>query len=204
MGKIVISTNVSLDGVVQDPDGQEGFRLGGWFARSGGEDLDQWRQGMFEETLRIKALLLGRRSEEWFGSRWTQRTDEWAKALNAVPKYVISAGARRTPLDELDDPARRRGQGGLEAQAGDRRHHRRLRQLPARPPAARGGPGRRGAPFRLPGRARERRACLRRRPPPPTPCAWSRPRPSERTSFTSATRWYAPPDHWAFVTHDAS
>ena len=91
MGKIVISTNVSLDGVVQDPDGQEGFRLGGWFAKYGGKDLDEWRQGMFEETLRIKALLLGRRSEEWFGSRWTQRTDEWAKALNAVPKYVISA-----------------------------------------------------------------------------------------------------------------
>ena len=33
MGKIVISTNVSLDGVVQDPDGEEGFRLGGWFAQ---------------------------------------------------------------------------------------------------------------------------------------------------------------------------
>ena len=29
MGKIVISTNVSFDGVVQDPDGEEGFRLGG-------------------------------------------------------------------------------------------------------------------------------------------------------------------------------
>ena len=31
MGKVVISTNVSLDGVVQDPDGAEGFKLGGWF-----------------------------------------------------------------------------------------------------------------------------------------------------------------------------
>jgi hypothetical protein len=28
MGKIVISTNVSLDGVVQDPDGEDGFRRG--------------------------------------------------------------------------------------------------------------------------------------------------------------------------------
>ena len=37
MGKIVMSgpQNVSLDGVVQDPDGEEGFRLGGWFASSG-------------------------------------------------------------------------------------------------------------------------------------------------------------------------
>jgi dihydrofolate reductase len=96
MGKIIISENVSLDGVVQDPDGQEGFRLGGWFAKYGGKDLDAWRQGMFEETLRIKALLLGRRSEEWFGSRWTERTDDWAMALNSLPKYVISAG--------LDEP----------------------------------------------------------------------------------------------------
>ena len=39
MGKIVISTNVSFDGVVQDPDGLEGFRLGGWFGQFGGKDL---------------------------------------------------------------------------------------------------------------------------------------------------------------------
>ena len=29
MGKIIISTNVSLDGVVQDPDGKEDFDRGG-------------------------------------------------------------------------------------------------------------------------------------------------------------------------------
>ena len=44
MGKIVISTNVSLDGVVQDPDGQEGFRRGGWFGQFGGKDLEAWAQ----------------------------------------------------------------------------------------------------------------------------------------------------------------
>ena len=38
MGKIVISgpQNISLDGVVQDPTGEEGFRLGGWFVQFGG------------------------------------------------------------------------------------------------------------------------------------------------------------------------
>jgi dihydrofolate reductase len=90
MGKLVISTNASLDGVVQDPDGQEGFRMGGWFATSAGKDLEVWREGMFEETLSIQALLLGRRTEEWFGTRWTERTDDWANALNALPKYVVS------------------------------------------------------------------------------------------------------------------
>ena len=41
MGKIVMSgpQNVSLDGVVQDPDGAEGFELGGWFVEHGGRDL---------------------------------------------------------------------------------------------------------------------------------------------------------------------
>ena len=91
MGKLVLSTNTSLDGVVQDPSGEEGFRHGGWFARYGGEDLAPWSEFMYEETLRLDALLLGRRSDAWFGSRWVPRTDEWAKALNAVPKYVISA-----------------------------------------------------------------------------------------------------------------
>jgi hypothetical protein len=44
MGKIVISgpQNISLDGVVQDPTGEEGFRLGGWFTQFGGKDLDEW------------------------------------------------------------------------------------------------------------------------------------------------------------------
>ena len=51
MGKIVISTNVSLDGVVQDPDGEEGFRLGGWFGQFGGKDLEEWAKVSFEEAL---------------------------------------------------------------------------------------------------------------------------------------------------------
>ena len=67
MGKIVISTNVSLDGVVQDPDGEEGFRLGGWFGQFGGKDLEEWAKVEFEEALGTEALLLGRRSDEWFG-----------------------------------------------------------------------------------------------------------------------------------------
>jgi hypothetical protein len=71
MGKIVISTNASLDGVVQDPDGAEGFRLGGWFGEFGGKDLEQWSKVSLEEALGTEALLLGRRSDEWFGTRWT-------------------------------------------------------------------------------------------------------------------------------------
>jgi dihydrofolate reductase len=91
MGKIVISTNVSLDGVVQDPDGQEGFRLGGWFGQFGGKDLEAWSKVSLGEALDTEALLLGRQSDAWFATRWTSRTGEWADRLNGMPKYVISS-----------------------------------------------------------------------------------------------------------------
>jgi dihydrofolate reductase len=91
MGKIVISTNVSLDGVVQDPDGAEGFGLGGWFAEFGGKDLEEWAKVSFEEALGAEALLLGRRSDEWFAERWAGRSGEWADRLNSLPKYVVSS-----------------------------------------------------------------------------------------------------------------
>ncbi len=91
MGKIVISTNASIDGIVQDPDGKEGFRLGGWFVQAGGDDLKEWGKVEFEEALGTEALLLGRRSDEWFATRWASRTDEWANRLNSLPKYVVSS-----------------------------------------------------------------------------------------------------------------
>ena len=90
MGKIVISTNVSLDGVVQDPDGQEGFRLGGWFGQFGAGDLEAWAKVSLDEALGTEALLLGRRSDEWFAARWLSRSGEWADRLNSLPKYVVS------------------------------------------------------------------------------------------------------------------
>jgi len=91
MGKIVITTNTSLDGVVQDPDGEEGFRRGGWFYQFGGKDLEEWTKVETEEALRAEALLLGRRSDEWFATRWASRTGEWADRLNSMPKYVVSS-----------------------------------------------------------------------------------------------------------------
>jgi dihydrofolate reductase len=91
MGKIVISTNVSLDGVVQDPDGEEGFGRGGWFVEYGGKDLEEWGKIEYAEALDTAALLLGRRSDEWFGARWASRPGEWADRLNSVPKYVVSS-----------------------------------------------------------------------------------------------------------------
>jgi dihydrofolate reductase len=93
VGKIVMSgpQNVSLDGVVQDPDGQEGFRLGGWFVEFGGADLEAWNKVALEEALRADAWLLGRRSYEFFGVRWRTRSGELADRLNDMPKYIVSS-----------------------------------------------------------------------------------------------------------------
>ena len=91
MGKIVISENVSLDGVVQDPTGDEGFRHGGWFDQMGDKDREAWAKVEFDEALRAEALLLGRRSDEYFGARWAARSGEWADRLNSLPKYVVSS-----------------------------------------------------------------------------------------------------------------
>jgi dihydrofolate reductase len=93
MGKIVMSgpQNVSLDGVVQDPDGQEGFRVGGWFVQFGGNDLEEWNEVALDEALHAEAWLLGRRSYEFFGARWRPRSGELADRLNTMPKYVVSS-----------------------------------------------------------------------------------------------------------------
>jgi dihydrofolate reductase len=93
MGRIVMSgpQNVSLDGVVQDPDGEEGFKLGGWFVQDGGKDLQEWNKIALDEALRAEAWLLGRRSYEFFGARWRPRAGELADRLNSMPKYVVSS-----------------------------------------------------------------------------------------------------------------
>jgi dihydrofolate reductase len=91
MGKIIVTTNATLDGIVQDPDGAEGFGRGGWFGQFGAKDLEEWAKVETAEALGAAALLLGRRSDEWFAARWASRSGEWADKLNSMPKYVVSA-----------------------------------------------------------------------------------------------------------------
>ena len=93
MGKIVISgpQNISLDGVVQDPTGEEGFRLGGWFVKFGGRDLEEWSKVALDDALGAEAWLLGRRSYEYFRARGGSRWRALADRLNSMPKYVVSS-----------------------------------------------------------------------------------------------------------------
>jgi dihydrofolate reductase len=89
MGRIVISENVSLDGVIQDPAGDEGFTRGGWVGRIAA--LPEVAKVTLDEALGTEALLLGRRSYEWFAARWPSRSGDLADRLNSLPKFVVSS-----------------------------------------------------------------------------------------------------------------
>jgi dihydrofolate reductase len=91
MGRIVISENVSLDGVVQDPAGVEGFRHGGWVGRIGDRGREEAAEVLLDESLRAKALMQGRRTHEFLAGLWPSRSGELADRLNSMPKYVVSS-----------------------------------------------------------------------------------------------------------------
>lgn len=92
MGKIVVSDNVSLDGVVQDPAGDEGFERGGWVGLI--KDRPGVNRLALDEAVGAEALLLGRRSYEWMSGRWPSRSGQLADRLNSMPKYVVSSTLR--------------------------------------------------------------------------------------------------------------
>jgi dihydrofolate reductase len=89
MGRIVVSDNITLDGVVQDPAGDEGFPRGGWVGLI--QDRPELARLTLSEATGTGALLMGRRTYEWFAARWPTRSGELADRLNAMPKYVVSS-----------------------------------------------------------------------------------------------------------------
>ena len=89
MGRIVVSDNVTIDGVMQDPAGDEGFERGGWV----GLIANRPELGHFAllEATTSEAMLMGRRTYEWFAGRWPSREGVLAERLNSMPKYVVSS-----------------------------------------------------------------------------------------------------------------
>jgi dihydrofolate reductase len=91
MGKIVISENVSLDGVIEDPAGAEGFGRGGWVGRVGDRGREEAAEVLLREALGAEAELYGRRTYEFLAARWPSRGGELADRLNGMRKYVVSS-----------------------------------------------------------------------------------------------------------------
>src|SRR3954453_700256 len=89
MGRIVVTEFVSLDGVMEDPGGSEGFEHGGWTFEIGqGEEGAQFK---LKETFDSEAVLLGRVTYEGFAEAWPERDGEFADKFNTMPKYVVSS-----------------------------------------------------------------------------------------------------------------
>jgi dihydrofolate reductase len=86
MGKLVISENVTLDLMVQDSAGDVG-----WYTRIPPVDQEGFAAFFSAEARDASALLMGRRSYEWFAARWLTRTGAWASRLASMPKYVVSS-----------------------------------------------------------------------------------------------------------------
>ena len=103
MGKIVVSENVTLDGVIQDPAGDEGFRAGRWVGLIG--NSPQLAKLAFDEALAAGALLLGRRSYEWLATRWPSRSGGQAEQPAQVRRV---RDPRLSRLEQLDSPQGRR------------------------------------------------------------------------------------------------
>jgi dihydrofolate reductase len=90
MSRVVVSQFMSVDGVVEDPGGSEGFDRGGWaFQFDRGPDGNKFK---LDEVMASDALLLGRVTFEGFAAAWPSRKDEegFADKFNSMPKYVVS------------------------------------------------------------------------------------------------------------------
>jgi dihydrofolate reductase len=88
MRRLVVSEFVTVDGVMQDPGGAEGFDRSGWaFKFDRGPEGNKFK---LDEVMASDALLLGRKTYEGFASAWPSMTGEFADKMNGMPKYVVS------------------------------------------------------------------------------------------------------------------
>lgn len=88
MGQIVVTEFITLDGIAEDPGGDEGLAGGGWsFQFDRGKQGDQFK---CDELFASDAPLLGRNTYRAFRDAWPSRTGDFADRFNALPKYVVS------------------------------------------------------------------------------------------------------------------
>jgi dihydrofolate reductase len=87
--KIIVVAFMTLDGVVEDPDGSWGAPFGGWGFRNGPQAFagDKFQLGPILDTA---GLVLGRSTWQLFAQRWPGRTDDFARVMNRASKFVAS------------------------------------------------------------------------------------------------------------------
>lgn len=93
MHRIIAIEFVTLDGVMQDPDGAERTEIGGWAFRHGPAAVagDKFRLAGLLDTA---ALLVGRKTWQHFSTIWPSRSDEFSTKMNRITKLVASRSLR--------------------------------------------------------------------------------------------------------------
>lgn len=118
MRPIIVSAFISLDGVMEAPGGEPGYRNSGWTFTAVEPDIAAYElKGREQEE--ATAMLFGRTSYEAFAPVWPTMTEDFA-GYNAMPRYVVSTTLEHdderwpaTILRNLDDVAAlRQGEGG--------------------------------------------------------------------------------------------
>lgn len=92
MGNIIVAQFITVDGVVEDPDGSDGTPFGGWALRHGREAIAGDKFG-YGPILQTGIFLFGRKTWEHFSTLWPGRDDPFARALNAADKAVATRSA---------------------------------------------------------------------------------------------------------------
>ena len=88
MKKLIVSEFVSLDGVIEAPGGEPGFKHTGWVFSFHGPAQEKYK---LDETMEAESLLLGRVTYEGFAEAWPPRGGPFAEKMNEMPKYVVSS-----------------------------------------------------------------------------------------------------------------
>jgi dihydrofolate reductase len=115
MGRVVVTEFVSMDGVMEAPGGEEGYKHTAWTFEF--PDKGQY-EVKTKETYEAEVQLLGRVTYEGFAAAWPEREKgdgpeaEFAKRFNSMPKYVVSTTLEEatwqntTILRSLEDVAK--------------------------------------------------------------------------------------------------
>jgi len=88
---LIISTLMTLDGVMEAPGGEPGHPHTGWAFDFMGPEAVRYK---FIEVLEAESLLVGRVTYESFADAWPKRTGAFADRMNAMPKHVVSTTLR--------------------------------------------------------------------------------------------------------------
>ncbi|WP_020664883.1 dihydrofolate reductase family protein [Amycolatopsis benzoatilytica] len=91
MGQIVVFENITLDGVMQDPIGEESAGAFDWRDGLSAAANEEWLQRILHDTRGVQALLFGRRTYEFFAPRYAEGTGPVAELVRDLPKYVVSS-----------------------------------------------------------------------------------------------------------------